>query len=274
MKKITAALALIMMAGSAFAAKINQSSPAVKLIDQVSKGQLVVKQVFPATANLEGFVVQPKQGGREAVLFADKSGRYVIAGNVLTAKGQNLTEQATKTYIQAKVAKKAYAEAEAQHWISQGSDKAPHKAYIIIDPNCIFCHMLFEEIEPMIKSGDLQVRWIPAGFLKPSSPGKAASIMLAKTDQDRVKALFNDEHHFNKKAEEGGAKDLKPDPKNKAVTQAFAAVKANTEFFSKFGFQGTPTILYRTANGEPAVYPGYLNGSALKQLVAKMNAKW
>lgn len=274
MKKCLTAVAMATFCTALFAATPSSDNAAVKLVNKVSKGQLVVKQQFNSVANLQGFVVQPKKGGREAILFADKSGQYLIAGNVLTAKGVNLTEQATEKYINATVAKKAYAQAKTQYWFSQGSAKAPHKAYIIVDPNCIFCHMLFKEVEPMIKAGQLQVRWIPVGFLKPTSAGKAAQIMMTTDNKTRLKQLFADEDKFDKKTEEGSLKSLQPNAKNKAVTKAFSEVKSNTEFFGKYGFQGTPTILYLDQSGQAAFYPGYLNGSALKALVGKMNAKW
>ncbi len=274
MRKCLTAVAIATFCTALFAATSNSDSPAVKLISKVSKGQLMVKQQFKSVGDLQGFVVQPKKGGRKAILFADKSGQYVIAGNVLDAKGINLTEQATQKYINANVAKKAYAQAKTQYWFSQGKAKAPHKAYIIVDPNCIFCHMLFKKIEPMIEGGDLQVRWIPVGFLNPTSAGKAAQIMLTTDNKTRLKQLFADEDKFDKKTEEGALTPLKSNAKDKAVTKAFNEVKSNTDFFRKYGFQGTPTILYLNKDGQAAFYPGYLRGKALQSLVGKMSGKW
>ncbi len=68
-------------------------------------------------------------------------------------------------------------------------DSAPHKAIIIIDPNCIFCHTLYQQVQTLIDAGQLQVRWLPVPFRDPSSPGKAAAILNAGSDAAADKLL-------------------------------------------------------------------------------------
>jgi hypothetical protein len=51
--------------------------------------------------------------------------------------------------------------------------------YVFMDPNCIFCHYAWKAFQPYEAAG-LQVHWIPMGFLKPDSAGKAAALLQAQ----------------------------------------------------------------------------------------------
>jgi thiol:disulfide interchange protein DsbG len=55
-------------------------------------------------------------------------------------------------------------------WIAEG--KGPHVAYVFFDPDCPYCHKLYMETRSRVKAGNLQLRWIPAGILTATSPGK------------------------------------------------------------------------------------------------------
>lgn len=262
MKKLIAAATI----GATLSASFAATSAGAALIEKISHNQLTVQQTIPVSKSLTAYVVEPKEGAQKMILFTIDN-QYLVAGNVVDSTGQNLTQQYTQKYVFAGVAKKALAEVGNTHWVTQGSDKAPHKAYIVIDPNCIFCHMLYKEVEPMIEKGTLQVRWIPAGFLKPSSAGKAAAIMAAK---DPLAALKKDETTFDAKKEEGGIQPLDANSKDPKVQTAFDQVNANTQFFGKNGFQGTPTILYFDKDGKAGFYPGFARGEQLQQLVDQM----
>ena len=245
------------------------------LIHTMTKGQANVTDTFtPAGTDLQGYVIKSTQGGPAQVVFSNK-GKYLIIGNVITPQGVNLTEKYTKELIQSKVAKEAYEEITKDNLatIADGKDSAKHKLYIVIDPNCIFCHLMYEEINKLdlVKNGDLQVKWLPAGFLKPGSLGKAAAMLTAKNP---LRALIKDEHKFNVKQEEGGLKPLDQSSKDPIVQEAFAKVKANTAFFSKYGFGGTPTLIFKTQDGKYDYVAGFVKGKQLEALVKTLSAKW
>ncbi len=244
------------------------------LVSAVTKGQLEISKEFTVSGGLRGLVVEPKQGGRGMVVFTNKKAKYLFIGNLINAKGENLTQTYTKKYVDAAVAKKAFKSLSGTTWFAEGSDTAPHKLYAVIDPNCIFCHMLYKEFAPLIKAGKLQVRWVAAGFLKPGSKGKAAKILSGKTDADKIKLLHSDEVNFKKKSEEGGVQPLTYSANlSTAEKAAFADVEANTKFFMNY-FQGTPVLLYRGHDGQPHFVGGYVEGDALTALLKKVGSRW
>lgn len=260
-------LAILAIPIASFAA----SDKGAQLVLKTTQGKATISQEFHATANINGYVIKPTQGGQSLVVYADKNGRYMFVGNLVNSAGKSLTSQFMDKYVNSKTAKDSYAEASKMYYFSEGSNKAPHKVYIIIDPNCIFCHKLYAEIYPLIDKGDVQVRWIAAGFLKQSSAGKSAALLKAGSDKKAAALLRKDELKFNTGQEEGGITPLKDTSANKT---AFAHVKANTDFFSKYGFQGTPTMLYKDASGKPHYFPGYVGGAELKNLVNTMGSSW
>lgn len=105
-----------------------------------------------------------------------------------------------------------------------------------MDPNCIWCHRFYEKSLPLIRSGKLRLRVVLVGFLKPSSPGKAASILMSGNP---AAALAYDESHFNEQKEEGGIRPVANPPPS-----IRRAVSNNTKLLARTGEEATPTFLY------------------------------
>jgi len=126
------------------------------------------------------------------------------------------------------------------NFIQQGQSNAMHSFYAIIDPNCSFCHALFEASQAAIENGKLAVRWVVIGVVKQSSPLKAIAILNAK---DPVKALEYNERHFNYGTEEGGIQPLPTltDVKMNKLNQNILALK---DFIN-----AVPVIIYKNQQG-------------------------
>ena len=129
--------------------------------------------------------------------------------------------------------------------------------YAFEDPNCIFCNLFYASAKPYVESGKAYVQVVPVAFLKPSSPGKAAAILSAKSP---VKAYEFDENGFNRKAEEGATQPI-------PVSAAMQAVLARHGHWLMQDLQsgGTPTLLYRQ-HGHWQVMKGY-SATLVGQLV-------
>ncbi|POR51216.1 thiol:disulfide interchange protein DsbG [Paraburkholderia eburnea] len=145
--------------------------------------------------------------------------------------------------------------------IVEGASGANVKStlYVFMDPNCIFCHLVWKALQPYEAAG-LQVHWIPMGFLKPDSAGKAAALLQSKNRAALLKEL---ETHYSEKDESGGIAPLAPVPAS-AQTQ----IDRNMQLFQDLGFEGTPTIIYQGSGGRWAdldglpklgMLPGILN---------------
>lgn len=138
--------------------------------------------------------------------------------------------------------------AQNASWFEQGNPKAPHQLYVIAEPNCSACHYLYESIRPYIGNGSLKVRWIMVAFLKPSSLGKAATIVSSRNP---AQALESDESGFNAENESGGIV-----PKQNIYPGAKKVIMKNTAFMKSYGFKRTPIIIFKTTSGKTEVLRG------------------
>lgn len=258
--KLVTALLSMAVVGSVFASDAND------LITKLSHGQMTVIKSFKSVGNLEGFVIQPTQGPKQqAIVYVDKDGRYMIPGLVIDANGTNLAQQDYAAQITSVQAPKIYADAAKTNWVEDGKADAPHKAYIVVEPNCSACHMLYNQLKPMITSGQLAVRWIFVAFMRPQSAGMAAAIMQAK---DPGKMMSMDEKNFNMQTEMGG---VKPVPVSKEMQDK---IKQNLDFMSQAGFVGTPGIIFMGIDGKPQIVRGVPQGPAVQDMINHMSNKF
>ena len=63
------------------------------------------------------------------------------------------------------------------HYIEAGRSRPI--IYDFMDPNCPYCHRLYQRLQKPIQEGKLRVRFIVVGVLTPSSRPKAATILSA-----------------------------------------------------------------------------------------------
>jgi thiol:disulfide interchange protein DsbG len=122
--------------------------------------------------------------------------------------------------------------------------KGPHVIYIFFDPNCPYCHKLYENTRTWIKEGKVELRWVPVGILTTTSPGKAAALLGAK---DPLKAFYYNEDHYSN----GGAieEDL-------ATPEVEKQLKANAALLARTGFDGVPAMLFRVNDDTPILIQG------------------
>jgi thiol:disulfide interchange protein DsbG len=113
----------------------------------------------------------------------------------------------------------------------------------------------------LLQAGKLRLRVVMVGFLKPSSFGKAAAILM---QSDHAQALATDEKKFDVKNEEGGIEPAKTIPPK--IKQA---IEANTHLLAQSGNEATPTLLYQNADGQWQVVHG-LPAHAFKSILAEM----
>jgi thiol:disulfide interchange protein DsbG len=127
--------------------------------------------------------------------------------------------------------------------IVEGASGADVKTtvYVFMDPNCIYCHYTWKALQPYEAHG-LQVHWIPLGFLKPDSVGKAAALLQHPLPAE---ALKQTELTYVVKTESGGIAPLTTIP-----ADIDAKLKANMALFEKAGFEGTPTVIYKDTHGK------------------------
>lgn len=206
--------------------------------DQASHGAVKVTRVFPGVDGLVGAVVTDPHvpDARNIVWFTRHLDAVMVNGHVLDAKGQDLTQGARYTWgllwRPAKVL--ATIAAHPSHVFTVGSRGPVVTAFF--DPNCSFCHQLYQQLAPAIHAGALRLQVVLVGIVKPSSVPRAASILAAR---DPAAALARNERDFDDRQEEGGAPI-----KTSGIASATGAVSTHLTWFRKAGASGTPTLLY------------------------------
>lgn len=194
------------------------------LVQQVSAathGMAVITRIHRDPSGLLLLLVNGKPGtpayGHKGVFWFNPTSRILFIGNAFAPSGKSMTPAAFKTFGISQPGSRNTASLSAYkpgspgytairflssgsgyHTISEGH--GPRHITALIDPNCIYCHLWWAGLTktPHWQS-EYTITWIPLGFLKPSSAGKAAAIL-----QGGTAALKRDEAGFDEANEEGG----------------------------------------------------------------------
>ena len=215
----------------------------------------VVNQFTTDVPGLTGYIVSNPDGTQ--VVYGD--GGYLIVGHVISPKGTDLTDDYRARYSPQPDFAGMVSKLDAGgHLINEGRSTAP-LLYVFADPNCIFCYHFYRMAEPLVASGQLQLRWVMVAFLQSSSAPKAAAILAAS---DPRAALHADEDRFDVAHESGG---IAPAPvQGKALHDLLQAHGSVLDVIGA-GSVGTPTLLYRDAQGHWAAQIGLPSPAWLSQ---------
>lgn len=151
---------------------------------------------------------------------------------------------------------------DASHagWIAEG--KSVHIIYVFFDPNCPYCDKLYHELRPWVEHNEVQVRWLPLGYLMTTSLGKAAAMLEAK---DPGAALRINETGFSRATGFGQISE-DPLPGKKVVS----IIKANEKLLLRSGRRLVPTMVFRAADGTPVMMRGAPSESDLQQIIEQV----
>lgn len=205
-----------------------------RLVRKVSNGRAQVISIWNQGSGLLGILYKGVDGSKQ-VGWATQNAKILLPGLALSIGGKNLNQEelaARAGYLSPTVAwKRLLAPGTESFTIGH----AGPRILAVVDPNCIFCHLFYKKVMPLVRAGRLRVTFVMAAILKPSSLGKAATILAAR---DPAAALAFDELHFDKAKEEGGIRILPAALKAKADL-----VRANSRLLAEMGPAATPTIL-------------------------------
>lgn len=237
LKRTLLTLSLVAAATAAMAqpasTKPNEKLPGA--IAVAVTGGLKLENSFKAPGGLQGWVLSSGVD-QNMVVYTSADGTVAIAGNMLDAKGTNLTKQHLEQFAPKPDYSKLWGELEKTTWVSEGAKDGAAKStiYVFEDANCSFCHLTWKALQPYQKAG-LQVRWVPVAFLNRTSYDKAAAVMSAIDPG----AAFTARHvNF-------GAPSTSPE----ATPEQRAKVETNNKLMQSWGFRGTPAIVYKDAQG-------------------------
>jgi thiol:disulfide interchange protein DsbG len=247
------------------------------LVTAVSHGQASVRRIFdgPPGSGLTGAGIA---GGTRCcvVVWITADGKTLISGNVFDARGRDLTEIATLRLVKdlapepvpssspappsspsspgpVRLAPGAFrAMADGVRFFRGGTGK--RTLWIFLDPDCIWCHRLTLDLKAHPLPADVSVNWVPVAFLKPSSVGRAETVLAGG-----LPALDKDETRFDETTEEGGVPETHaPDLE--------AAVRKNTRILGSIGGKWTPTVVFRDGTGGTLRFDGYPRPEVLERI--------
>lgn len=218
------------------------------LIQSVSKQGTHVIKTFAGPDGLLGAVIENEVTKQRNIAWLSPHADVVVDGSLLSADNRDVLREAKiqqgLILSPADALKQASAPASHSFLVGTGGPVLT----VFFDPNCAYCHQLYDELAPEISAGHARVRYVIVGTLKASSAPRAESILAASNP---AKALADNEERFDGPNEEGGFSiATQPDP------ELVAEVGNNSALFGKAGMVGTPSILYCDQAGAVQLAPG------------------
>jgi thiol:disulfide interchange protein DsbG len=210
------------------------TAPALRM--PLRQGFRIVRS-FKAVSGLTGWVLQGPDRAYMLV-YTTADGQTLLAGDLLNSSGESLSDAYSRQFLPAPDLTALWAKLPDAHVVVTGTQAAPKSTiYVVMDPNCIYCHMLWIALQPYESVG-LQVRWIPVGFLHQDSEAKAAALL-----KGGAAALTQCQQHFDISTENGGIAGIAITP------DLHRELAANLQLMHDWNMQGTPGLIYKDVAG-------------------------
>jgi thiol:disulfide interchange protein DsbG len=253
------------------------------ILKTATKGQAIAYAVFHGPDGLTGALVgdanSRSPGDQERVVSWINPQGYVMTGSLISPTGASLTLEAIRAFgsrgirvapaglgsntsvtpqgIPDVADQQGSAAPTNQNAIStvstlpkglteiqqQTQSSGAPELTVFFDPNCVFCHVMWQNLNDASLAGKVHIRWVPVGILRADSMGRAASII-----QGGLPAMQSNETAFNGGSETGAApisKDLGALHVAQSNTQKFIAW-SHTNGFSP----STPTLVWTAKDGK------------------------
>lgn len=147
-------------------------------------------------------------------------------------------------------------------WIAEGGASPRHVIYLLVDPNCPYCHDLWLRLEPRLKEGT-QVRVILLAIISPTSLGKAAAILQSR---DPGRAWRENESRWRAVGGDVNSGGIAPAA---AITpQTQTELDKNQDLITRLPFAGTPALFYRDPSGRGYQINGVPSAAELDAVLA------
>lgn len=247
-------------AGAATPPASTAGAPA-PVVRYLKKQGLKVDARFSAPGGLAGYAATVP-GGKHVVFYVPADGSVALFGALVDVHGRNLTETYMQRYVRGPANRKLYAALAKHHWIAAGDANPRRIVYAFVDPNCPYCQQFWEAAQKAYGKG-VQVRYLVVGVLGGSSVGKAAAILASPEPRE---ALDRNERNFRHHS--GGIDPLKPVP-----AALRKKIRANTALMQKFGFDGTPGLVWKDAHGNVHTSNGLPPAKRLARIFGTAPAK-
>jgi len=170
-------------------------------------------------------------------------------------------EKMDVTLARQKAAASMLADIQQATWFRDG--KSAHVIYVFFDPNCPYCHKVYEMLRPQVQRGEVELRWVVVGKLMATSTGKAAAILEAK---DPTEAFYRSERGFSQETGTFGGIEEEPAPRDDTLRK----LDANLALLKRSGFDAVPALLFRTRDGRADFVRGAPPAAFLEKLLKEL----
>jgi thiol:disulfide interchange protein DsbG len=212
-----------------------------------------VMGTFDAPGGLKGYAAMAQQ--RPLAIYLTADGKQAIVGTMVDAKGDSLSQEPLERLVSKPMTVKTWNQLEKSSWIADGSKSAPRVIYTFTDPNCPYCNKFWNDAQPWVKAGKVQVRHVLVGILRDSSAGKAAALLSAKDPQAAL--AQHEQQHAS-----GGIKPL-----DQISAKVRAQLDANEALMQQLGSSATPTTFYKDASGNLQMAQGAPSAETLLRVL-------
>ena len=218
---------------------------------------LTIVGPMPSAGGLKAWAAYRDQ--QPIPIYRMPDGKHWVIGTVIDAQGKDVNAKALHNAVQKPMGQGFWTDLERTHWIGDGRPDAARIAYVFTDPNCPYCNQLWRDARPLVQAGQLQLRHILVGILRPSSQGKAAAILAAKSPEQALAS------HALAYADASGKN---PDtlgiaPLQRIPLSARDALANNVSLMNSMGLRATPATIWKNAQGlvqtRTGMPPGLLN---------------
>ncbi|WP_247643275.1 thiol:disulfide interchange protein DsbG [Salinicola sp. MIT1003] len=226
-------LALPLAAGIALAASLPAAAddwPAP--IQTLEQQGLTIHGEFDAPGGLRGYAASVR--GQSVAAFLTPDGEHAVVGTLIDAQGRDVSAEPLEQLVDGPKNAELWKAMAGHHWVREGDTDASRVVYTFSDPNCPYCRKFWQDAQPWVENGDVQIRHLMVGILKADSPEKAAAILAA---DDPSAAIA--EHYRT------GAM-----PNSEGTDQSEQWVSDNTQVMRDAQLYATPVIFYQDDDGE------------------------
>lgn len=212
------------------------SAPTAKAVEQaLAASGITIDGELDAPAGFHGFIGEVR--GQLVPVYVTPDGKHVLVGTLFDMQGHDLTTPVVRKLANASLDATQWEMLAKSTWVPEGNPKAKRVVYVFVDTRCPFCHHFWKASQPWVERGTVQIRNVLVAVIAPESLPEAAGILDAA---DPTKAWQANERDFGKH----------PNPPSDAGSAAARArIEANNALMQKLGFYGTPTIIYKAADG-------------------------
>src|SRR5580704_1797395 len=190
-----------------------------------------------------------RNGQEFQVLYVTPDGRSTIAGVMWDATGKNLTrEQVSKIdgavptmVVEKEGSKRLEATGKADALLSVEhsafgtyGDPAAPRLWMIFDPYCSYSVRAFDELKPYVAAGRIQLAIVPISILDHETNGRSTPAAKALLSQDPARMAEAWDHQSFRAP---------------SSQEAPALLQKNNGIAEEIGLKGTPTLIWRKADG-------------------------